>query len=138
MSRNQNIASSTLFDPVRKKHVLRTPEEEVRQKFLNYLIRVKGYPLSRIAVEKELTINGLKKRTDVLYFNKQAKPVLLVECKAPGVKISQRTFDQAFRYNLNLGVRIIVITNGEETYCCQMEKNTYTFLNDIPDPSEVD
>ncbi|HBH06819.1 MAG TPA: restriction endonuclease subunit R [Flavobacteriales bacterium] len=138
MPKNQNIAATTIFDPIRKKYVLRTPEEEVRQRILRYLIDVKGYPVSRIAVEKELTVKGLKKRTDILYYDKLAQPALLVECKAPRVKISQRTFDQAFRYNLNLGVRFVVITNGEETYCCQLENDSYTFLHDIPDHSEIE
>ena len=110
----------------------------MRQRILRYLIDVKGYPVSRIAVEKELTVKGLKKRTDILYYDKLAQPALLVECKAPRVKISQRTFDQAFRYNLNLGVRFVVITNGEETYCCQLENDSYTFLHDIPDHSEIE
>ena len=123
-----------IFDNIRKKYLVLTPEEWVRQHYVSYLRNEKKYPISLIAVEKQLTINGLKKRTDILVFNKQGTPEIIVECKAPAVEITQSTFDQIARYNLKLNAKYLVVTNGLQHYYCQMdfEKERYVFLKDIP------
>ena len=111
-----------------------TPEEWVRQHFVQFLIQEKKYPVSLIAIEKQLTINNLKKRSDILIFNKDGKPEIIVECKAPKIKITQDTFDQIARYNLKLKANFLVVTNGLEHYYCKMdfEKESYIFLKELP------
>ncbi|MDP2088116.1 MAG: type I restriction enzyme HsdR N-terminal domain-containing protein [Flavobacteriaceae bacterium] len=123
-----------IFDFIRKKEVVLTPEEWVRQHFLMYLVTEKKYPASLIAVEKKLTLNTLTKRTDIVVYNKNAKPEIIVECKAPNVPISQEVFDQIARYNLKLEARFLVVTNGLQHFYCQIdtENETYFFLEDIP------
>ena len=123
-----------IFDIIRKKYVMLTPEEWVRQHFILYLIEEKQYPISLIAVEKKITINKLTKRTDILIFNSDGKPDIIVECKAPSVKITQETFDQIARYNLKLNANYLVTTNGLEHFYCKMnvKNERYDFLEDIP------
>lgn len=124
-----------IFDKFRKKYVVLTPEEWVRQHFSYFLLKEKKYPESLIAIEKQLTINKLKKRSDILVFNNTGTPEIIVECKAPNVVINQATFDQIARYNLTLKANYLVVTNGLEHYYCKMdfEKESYVFLRDIPD-----
>lgn len=126
-----------IFDTIRKKFMVLTPEEWVRQHFVHYLIRYKKYPVSLIAIEKQLTVNGLKKRTDILVFDKKGNPDIIVECKAPKVPINQSTFDQIARYNLKLNAKYLIVTNGLQHYYCQMdfENERYVFLENIPDYS---
>ena len=123
-----------IFDQIRKKYMVLTPEEWVRQHFVKYLVDEKKYPISLIAIEKQLTINNLKKRSDILVFNANGKPDVIVECKSPSVKITQDTFDQIARYNLKLQANYLVVTNGLEHFYCKMdyEKETYIFLKEIP------
>jgi hypothetical protein len=124
-----------IFDIIRKKYVILTPEEWVRQHVVHYLHTEKKYPLSLISVEKQLKINTLVKRTDVVIFNKKGTPEIIVECKAPNVPISQGTFDQIARYNLTLKANFLMVSNGLNHYYCQMdhEKETYLFLQELPD-----
>ena len=112
-----------------------TPEEWVRQHFVQFLIEEKKYPASLIALEKQLTINNRKKRTDILVFNNEGKYDIIVECKAPQIKITQATFDQIARYNLKLKANFLIVTNGLDHFYCKMdfENETYLFLKDIPD-----
>ncbi|MEO9570278.1 MAG: type I restriction enzyme HsdR N-terminal domain-containing protein [Polaribacter sp.] len=123
-----------IFDNLRKKYLVLTPEEWVRQHFVQFLVDEKKYPTSLIAIEKQLTINNRKKRTDILIFNKEGKHDIIVECKAPKIKITQDTFDQIARYNLKLKANYLIITNGLEHFYCKMdfENETYIFLRDIP------
>ncbi|UMB54981.1 type I restriction enzyme HsdR N-terminal domain-containing protein [Lutibacter sp. A64] len=123
-----------IFDIIRKKHVVLTPEEWVRQHYVWFLIEEKKYPISLIAVEKKLTINKLTKRTDILIFDTNGNPDIIVECKAPSVKITQETFDQIARYNLKLKANYLIITNGLEHFYCKMnfENECYDFLKTIP------
>ena len=93
-----------------------TPEEWVRQHFVSYLIEEKKYPRSLIALEKQLIVNNRKKRTDILIFNTAGTPEIIVECKAPSVKITQATFDQIARYNLKLKANYLIVTNGIRTF----------------------
>ena len=130
-----NENKTLIFDNLRKKYMVLTPEEWVRQHFVRFLIDKKKYPVSLIALEKQLTINNRKKRTDILVFNQEGKHHIIVECKAPSVKITQQTFDQIARYNLKLKANFLVVTNGLEHFYCKMdfENETYIFLKDIPD-----
>lgn len=125
----------SIFDPIRKKFVILQPEEWVRQHCIQYLIQYKGVPKSLINIEKELVINDLKKRYDIVVFNPNGSIYLIVECKAPKIKIKQNTFDQIARYNLALNATYLMITNGLNHYYCQMDFNAekYQFLKDIPD-----
>ncbi|MDG2151515.1 MAG: type I restriction enzyme HsdR N-terminal domain-containing protein [Polaribacter sp.] len=129
---NQN--KTLIFDKLRKKYLVLTPEEWVRQHFVQFLIDEKKYPTSLIALEKQLTFNNLKKRSDILIFDKKGNHEIIVECKAPTIKITQDTFDQIARYNLKLKAKFLVVTNGLEHFYCKMDfKNkTYIFLKEIP------
>ena len=125
----------SIFDAIRKKFVILQPEEWVRQHCVQYLMEVKGYPKSLINVEKELKINDLKKRYDIVIFNTDGSIHLIVECKAPKIKIKQNTFDQVARYNLALNATYLMVTNGLKHYYCVMdfEAEKYQFLADIPE-----
>ena len=124
-----------IFDIIRKKYVSLTPEEWVRQHIIHYLIEEKKYPPSLMGVEKKLTINNLTKRTDILIFNSDGLPDVLVECKAPNITISQNSFDQIARYNLELKANFLIVTNGLKHFFCKMdfENEKYVFLENIPD-----
>lgn len=124
----------SIFDAIRKKFVILQPEEWVRQHCVNYLIEEKNYPKSLINVEKELKINDLKKRYDIVVFNPNGSIHIIVECKAPKIKINQDTFDQVARYNLALNASYLMVTNGLNHYYCMMDFETekYDFLEDIP------
>ncbi|PKP14410.1 MAG: restriction endonuclease subunit R [Bacteroidetes bacterium HGW-Bacteroidetes-3] len=123
-----------IFDIVRKKYVVLTPEEWVRQHIVHYLISAKNYPISLIAIEKKVTVNKLTKRTDILVFNPDGNPHIIVECKAPSIKISQDVFDQIARYNLKLEANYLIVTNGLNHFYCYMdtENEQYVFLDTIP------
>jgi len=125
----------SIFDCIRKKFIILQPEEWVRQHCVHYLIDVKKYPISLINVEKELTINTLKKRYDIVVFNPDGSIHIIVECKAPKITINQQTFDQIARYNTALNATYLMVTNGLNHYYCQMDfKNErYQFLKDIPE-----
>ena len=124
-----------IFDGIRKKFVLLQPEEWVRQHVVHFLVFTKQYPKSLINVEKQLMVNNLKKRYDIVVYNPDGSIQILVECKAPEVKIDQNTFDQIARYNLHLKAKHLMVTNGLEHYFCEMdlENEKYRFLKEIPD-----
>lgn len=128
-----------IFDPVRTKYVRLTPEEWVRQHVIAYLNTFKGVPYTLMGVEKLLKLNNLSKRCDIVVFNRNGSPLLLVECKAPEVSISQAVFDQAARYNIRLNVRYLLITNGMEHYSCEIDYvgNAYSFLEELPNFLEL-
>ena len=123
-----------IFDAIRKRFVTLTPEEWVRQNFLQFLIKEKKFPSSLIAIETGLKYNQLQKRADVLAYNKLGLPYLMVECKAPSVMVTQNAFDQVARYNMVFKVRYLVVTNGINHFCCEMnyDENTYSYLETIP------
>ncbi len=125
----------SIFDVIRKKFIILQPEEWVRQHCVHYLIEKKKYPKLLINVEKELTINGLKKRYDIVIFNSDGSIHLIVECKSYSTAINQGTFDQIARYNLALNAKYLMVTNGINHYYCQMDtlEERYSFLKDIPD-----
>lgn len=126
--------NSQIFDPIRRKYVRLSPEEWVRQHFINFLIRVKHVPPNLLAVEMQLDLNGLTKRCDLVVYSRNMKPILLVECKAPEVSITQDTFDQIARYNLVLDVALLSVTNGLSHFYCTMDhrKKSYRFIEDLP------
>ena len=134
---NENKIS--IFDVVRKKFVILQPEEWVRQHCVHYLMDVKGYPISLINVEKELVINNLIKRYDIVVFNPNGSINILIECKANNVAINQSTFDQIARYNLAVKANYLMVTNGLNHYYCKMDlKNSkYVFLKDIPNYNNI-
>ncbi|MGB3592407.1 MAG: type I restriction enzyme HsdR N-terminal domain-containing protein [Nonlabens sp.] len=123
-----------IFDPVRKKFVSCTPEEVVRQRVLNFLLSRKRIPINLINVEKQLLISQRTKRYDLVVYNRDGSVFLIVECKAPNVKISQATFDQIARYNMSTRAANLMVSNGEHNYFCAIDyKNqSYSFMNDLP------
>ena len=125
----------SIFDEIRKKFIILTPEEWVRQHVVRFLLEDKKYPKSLINVEKVLIVNGLRKRYDVVVFNPDGSIFVLVECKAPEIKTAQATFDQIARYNLALKAQFLMVTNGHNHYFCQMdfENEKYDFLKELPD-----
>ena len=124
-----------IFDQIRKRFVVFQPEEWVRQNCIQYLNQEKKYPISLINVEKELKLNNLKKRYDIVVFNSDGTIHLIVECKSPKININQSTFDQIARYNMALKASYLMVTNGINHYYCQMnfEEERYQFLKDIPE-----
>lgn len=124
----------SIFDDIRKKFIVLTPEEWVRQHCVQFLIVEKKYPKSLINVEKELLINGRKKRYDIVVYNTDGSIHVLIECKAPKIPITQKTFDQIAQYNLKLNANLLMVTNGLNHYYCQMDYDNerYQFLRDIP------
>jgi hypothetical protein len=122
-----------VFDPVRKRWVALTPEEWVRQHFVQYLLQTKGYPPALMAIEKEIELWGLKKRCDIVVYGPGGiTPLLLVECKQPAVPLDEQVIDQALRYNLDLRVSHIVITNGNHTAAFSLHPAGFAPLTDIP------
>ena len=123
-----------IFDPVRHKFVALTPEEWVRQHLISFLVEQKGYPVSLIGVEKQLLLNKMPKRFDLVVFKRNANLLLLAECKAPGVEITEKAFDQAARYNLLLQAEYFIITNGLDNYTCRLdyENKRYIFIEEVP------
>jgi len=131
----ENNGRQMIFDFLRRKYVALSPEEWVRQHFTHFLIEHKGYPKGLLANEIELHIGDKRLRCDTLLYNKEMQPRMIIEYKAPHIKIQQKTFDQIVVYNLLLHADFLVVTNGLQHYCCQMdyERHTYRFLTDIPD-----
>ncbi len=123
-----------IFDEIRKKFIILTPEEWVRQNVVQYLLIEKKYPKSLINVEKTLKINGLTKRYDVVVFNNNGSINVLIECKSTDIKISQTVFDQIARYNMTLKASFLMVTNGLNHYICKIdfENEKYSFLESLP------
>lgn len=126
-----------IFDPIRKKFLVLTPEEWVRQHFIHFLIQHKNYPVGLIKVESGLQYHERKKRTDLTVFNRKMEPLLLIECKAPDVKITDQTFSQISNYYSQFPSKYMIITNGMEHYCFRADTNELVFEKDIPNFSEL-
>lgn len=128
-----------VFDGLRRKYVSLTPEEWVRQHFVNYLITEKKFPPNLIANEMQINLNGLMKRCDTVVYNSHLTPLVIVEYKAPEVKITQQVFEQVVRYNIVLRVRYLIVSNGINHYCCLMdyENQTFSYLKFIPNFTEL-
>ncbi|MEM9024333.1 MAG: type I restriction enzyme HsdR N-terminal domain-containing protein [Bacteroidota bacterium] len=123
-----------IFDAVRKKYVALTPEEWVRQHFIEFLVQEKAVPRSLIAVEQGLKYHQLNKRSDIVVHGREGQPVLLIECKAPHIAITQQVFDQIARYNMVLKVAWLAVTNGLHHYYCRIDHETrqYQFVPELP------
>ena len=130
---------SFIFDSLRKKFVRLTPEEWVRQNFVQFLIVEKKYSVSLIVVEASVKVNNNPQRADLVVFDRFGNAALVAEFKAPEVKISQQTFDQIVRYNMQLKVKFLIVSNGLDHFCCQINyaDNSYAFLAEIPDFTTV-
>lgn len=122
-----------VFDPIRKKYVAFTPEEEVRQTVIAYLTDVMGYPRTALSVEKSISLHGKARRYDLVVYAGN-KPWMIVECKAPSVTLSQDTFDQAAGYNLALGVPYLYMTNSRQHFVVgiDLESRSYEYRNELP------
>ncbi len=129
-----------IWDEIREKYVVLTPEEWVRQNFLRFMSGHLNYPASLTGVEKMLKINGLSQRCDIVLYNRKGKPVLIVECKAPSVSIGNTTLNQAARYNTRLRVPYLVLTNGLQHYCIRTESDEANLSAEkqFPDFNDLD
>ncbi|MCC7232410.1 MAG: type I restriction enzyme HsdR N-terminal domain-containing protein [Bacteroidia bacterium] len=126
--------SLKIFDIIRRKYVVLSPEEWVRQHLIHFLLNDRKFPKALTGVERKVMVNRMARRFDVLVYSRNLKPLLLAECKAPEVRVSQEVFDQAARYNLSLEARYFVLTNGFDTYCCTRdeENKAYRYLEEVP------
>ena len=126
--------TTQVFDAVRKKYLVLTPEEWVRQHFIHYLNSEKKYPLGLMGIEQMVKYNEQSTRADIVLYTNEGKPNMIVECKSPKVKITQDAFNQIAKYNFKLRVDFLVVTNGMQHFCCAMdyENNKITFLEEIP------
>ncbi|MDZ4809668.1 MAG: type I restriction enzyme HsdR N-terminal domain-containing protein [Bacteroidota bacterium] len=122
-----------IFDTLRKKWILLTPEEWVRQNFLQYLLQVKNYPASLIAIEKEIKLGELKKRFDMLVYDNNHQPWMMVECKAATIKLDDKVLEQILRYNISVPVRYLVVTNGSDCYAWSRSSGRLDLIEAIPD-----
>jgi type I site-specific restriction endonuclease len=127
--------TTQVFDQVRKKYLILTPEEWVRQHFIHYLHQEKKYPLGLMGVEKMVKYNGMQTRADIVLYAADGKPNMIVECKAPNVKITQDAFNQIAKYNFKLKVDFLVVTNGMQHFCCALDykNNKISFMKEVPD-----
>ena len=123
-----------IYDEIRKKDVILTPEEWVRQHFIHFLINHRGYSKNYIKIEKQIKVNNRLKRFDGLVYDKDGSPKVLIECKSPEIKISQDTFGQIATYNMTLRVPYLIVTNGNSHFICEIdfENNSFTYLDEIP------
>ena len=123
-----------IYDPIRNGYFVKEPEEVVRQLVLLYLLKKKAFSKNKIAVEKMLVVNERRKRFDILVYNNDTNPFLLVECKAPSVVITDDTFRQISAYNLALKVKYLFVTNGLNSYCCEMDyqQQSFEFIHEVP------
>jgi len=128
-----------IWDRLRRKYIIITPEEWVRQHFVNYLIAEKGYTPALMANEKQVMLNGQRKRCDTVIYDNCLNPVMIAEYKSPDIKITQDVFDQIVRYNIVLKVGYLVVSNGLQHYCCKMDYDaqTYQYLSEIPAYSDL-
>ena len=137
--RDYNGQRAKIWDDFRKKYIVLTSEEWVRQHMLHFLAGHRGYPASLIRVEVALTYNLMKKRSDIVAYNIWGNPILLVECKAPQIEISQKVFDQAAMYNVSFLGNYLVVANGMEHFCCVIDhaNKKWKFIPDIPHYSDI-
>lgn len=124
----------SIFDIIRKKYIILTPEEWVRQHFVHYLINDLKYPKSLFRLEGSLTYNKMQKRSDILIRDREGKPWMLIECKSPVIKLTQKAFNQIAVYNMTIGARYLAVTNGMIHYCFEAAKTgeDVKYLNEFP------
>ncbi|MCH5221909.1 MAG: type I restriction enzyme HsdR N-terminal domain-containing protein [Muribaculaceae bacterium] len=121
-----------IYDRLRQRWVALTPEEWVRQHFVAFLEKERGFPEALMGNEVSLSLNGMSRRCDTVVFTRNLKPLCIVEYKAPEVKITQKVFDQIARYNSVMQAMYLIVSNGLQHYCCRFEDDGYKFLHDIP------
>lgn len=128
-----------IFDEIRKKHLVLTPEEWVRQHFIRYLIKEKNFPSSLLQLEGGLNLNQTRKRSDILVYDNFGEKIMVIECKAPSVAITQATFDQAARYNSVYKARWLAVTNGLEHYFAKIDHGVgaFVFVEELPNYSAL-
>ena len=131
---------SEIFDVFRKKFIMLTPEEWVRQNFLRFLVEEKGYPETLILIEKGLMVNKMHRRFDAVVYSTGGKPAVLLEFKAPGVMIGQKVFEQIAAYNFSLRVNYLMVSNGMSHYCCRLDftDSNFKFMDGIPQYSQLE
>ena len=134
-TRTNQAGKNEIFDDFRKKYVILTPEEWVRQNFLRYLKEEKHYPPMLMAIEKGIKVNNMRKRFDAVIHNRNGNAIMLIEFKSPNVKLSQKVMEQVSRYNLSLNVNYLIISNGLTHYCCYVDQKSgsSTYFDEIPD-----
>ena len=132
--KKRDDGSWSIWDRLRERWVALTPEEWVRQHFVEWLISDRGFPATLMGNEVSLNQNGIARRCDTVVADHTGEPLVIVEYKAPDITVSQKTFDQIVRYNMVLKARYLMVSNGLVHYCCQIdyEKNSYRFLEEIP------
>ena len=130
----QTARGVEIYDQLRKKWLLITPEEWVRQNFISFLINHRGYSAGLMANEMSISLNGTTKRCDTVIYNRELSPLAIVEYKEPSVTLTQKVFEQIARYNIVLKVKYLIVSNGLKHYCCEVDmlNNHYRFLSDIP------
>jgi hypothetical protein len=128
----EQLGKEFIFDEIRKQWMMLTPEEWVRQNFLQYLIQVKKYPSSLIAVEKEIQLGELAKRFDIVVYDQNTKPWMIIECKEMEVALNEQVLNQALRYNITLNVPYIILTNGTHCFGFSGKKGILEELSELP------
>lgn len=136
---DERAEGRVIYDPIRQTYVRLTPEEWVRQHFVQYLIQEQGVPPGLVSIEASFHYQGQPRRADILAHDQQGEPLLLIECKAPHISIGQDAFDQGAGYNLVLGAPFLVVTNGQTHYACRIDfdERSYAFLDDLPRYDEM-
>ena len=129
----KNAGKDIIFDPLRKKWLLLTPEEWVRQNFVQYLVQVKKYPATLIAMEKMIRLGELKKRFDILVYDKNHLPWMMIECKAPVIKLDESVLHQLLRYHISVPTGFLIISNGEYTYGWEKKEQALQLIDELPE-----
>lgn len=129
----QDAGKDIIFDPLRKKWLLLTPEEWVRQNFVQYLIQVKKYPATLIAMEKMIKLGELKKRFDILVYDSNHLPWMMIECKAPAIKLDESVLHQLLRYHISVPTGLLVISNGDCTYGWEKKGQDLKLIQELPE-----
>ena len=133
----QEGGKEIIFDPLRKRWLILTPEEWVRQNFVQYLIREKKYPAALIAMEKMIKLGELRKRFDILVFDRNHRPWMMIECKSPAIKMDEAVLHQLLRYHISVQTGYLVITNGEYSYGWEKKENRLFMLRELPLPNDT-
>jgi hypothetical protein len=129
----QDGGKDIIFDPLRKRWLILTPEEWVRQNFVQYLIRSKNYPATLIAMEKVIRLGELKKRFDILVYDRNHRPWMMIECKSPSVKLDESVLNQLLRYHISVQTGYLVITNGDYAYGWEKENQSLQLIQELPE-----
>jgi hypothetical protein len=129
----QDAGKDIIFDPLRKRWLILTPEEWVRQNFVQYLIKSKNYPATLIAMEKVIRLGELKKRFDILVYDRNHRPWMMIECKSPSVKLDEAVLNQLLRYHISVQTGYLIITNGDYAYGWEKENRSLQLIRELPE-----